>query len=198
MTIMAKKSRLFQSIPMSHNRSTDRLTENFEKAVLENWSRICAVLSRLTGDGDEAEDLAIETFMRLYRQPWLDHHQEDHQMGGWLYRVATNLGLNALRSGKRRQYYEQTSGQAWLAEPRIDNPAEIFSAEENRQNVRTILSSMPAKQAQILILNHSGFSYQEIASIVQVSASSIGSLLYRAEVEFEKRYRAAYLAGENG
>ena len=60
-----------------------------------------------------------------------------------------------------------------------------------------ILGFMPLelRQAQLLILRSSGQSYQEIAASLGVSVTSIGTLLNRAEAEFEKRYRAAYPEG---
>ncbi len=90
-----------------------------EAAFRQHWSRVYGVLFRLVGDGDEAEDLALETFWRLYRRsPVLD----ENKLGGWLYRVATNLGFNALRSRRRRQQYEARAGASALEQGKPDRP----------------------------------------------------------------------------
>src|SRR5512138_2568794 len=68
----------------------------FEDLFLEHWSRIYRLLVRLVGDPAEAEDLALETFLRLYRQP--PQQGEGWNLRGWLNRVATNLGLHSIRS----------------------------------------------------------------------------------------------------
>ena len=164
--------------------------DRFESTFLEHWPRVYALLRRLVGDDAEAQDLALEAFMRLYQQTPMEDDQLN--VGGWLHRVATNLGLNAIRGWKRRQRYELESGKLDLSENHPASPAELYASAEARQRVRTILGQMEARQAQILILRHSGLKYQEIAAALGVSVTSIGTLLGRAEGEFEKRYRAAF------
>jgi RNA polymerase sigma factor (sigma-70 family) len=146
------------------------------------------ILRRLVGDSAEAEDLALEAFLRLYR-----HNQKQPEIenaGGWLYRVATRLGLNSIRDWKRREQYELTAGQYTLEETVQLSPADILAQEEERQQVRLVLARMNERQSQLLILRYSGFSYKEIANALNLAPASIGPLLVRAEREFEKRYRA--------
>jgi RNA polymerase sigma factor (sigma-70 family) len=164
-----------------------RLSE-FETLFQEHWTRVYRLLQRLVGDPSEAEDLALETFLRLYKQ---HPRQEDgFNLGGWLYRVATNLGLHSIRSWKRRERYELTAGRFALENASQEAPAEIQAQEEERQQVRLALARMNQKQSQLLILRHSGLSYKEIASTLHLAPASIGPLLVRAEREFEKQYRA--------
>ncbi len=169
------------------------VSAQFETIFLEHWPHIYGLLSRLVGDRDEAEDLALDTFLRLYqRAPSGD---DGFNTGGWLHRVAINLGLNAIRSWKRRERYEVESGKAELMDNRPAGPAELFADEEQRRWVRQILSQMEPRQAQLLVLRYSDHSYQEIAAALGVSVSSVGTLLNRAESEFERRFRAAFPEG---
>jgi RNA polymerase sigma factor (sigma-70 family) len=170
------------------------VSQSFEVNFLEHWPRVYAFLLRLVGDHAEAEDLALETFMRLYQRPPAD--DEFLNIGGWLHRVATNLGLNAIRSWKRRQRYELENGKGVLQEHRANNPAELFTVEEEHRLVRQILAEMNPRQSRLLILRYSGFAYQEIAQLLGLSATSLGPLLLRAEAEFERRYRASNLEEE--
>jgi RNA polymerase sigma-70 factor, ECF subfamily len=156
----------------------------FEQLFEENYPRIYAVLLRLLGDRAEAEDLTLETFWRLYRRP----PRRQRNLGGWLYRVATNLGLNALRAWKRRQQYEQEAGRWEQAQPE-PGPEEATAAREERRRVRQVLRRINPRQAQLLVLRHSGLSYQEVAEAVGVAPASVGTLLARAEQEFERAYR---------
>jgi RNA polymerase sigma-70 factor (ECF subfamily) len=151
----------------------------------EHWSRLCGVLFRLTGDPAEAEDLALETFWRLYRRP-----PQDLNLAGWLYRVATRLGLNALRSHKRRRRYEEQAGILEEFQNASPDPAAEAERSEQRQTVRQALARMQPRSAQLLLLRHSGLSYAEVAAILGLAPSSVGALLARAEADFEKRYRA--------
>jgi RNA polymerase sigma factor (sigma-70 family) len=156
----------------------------FEELFHGNWDQLCGILYRLVGDPAEAEDLALETFMQLYRRP----PAKDKNLNGWLYRVATNLGLNSLRARKRRQRYEEQAGAKALEDSSAKDPAEIVERSQLRDQVRATLGAMRRRSAQVLILRHSGFSYVEIADTINVSPSSVGTLLARAEKEFERLY----------
>lgn len=160
----------------------------FERMFLEHWESVYRVLHRLVGDPAEAEDLALEAFLRLHRQT--GKQMDGLNAGGWLYRVATHLGLHSIRSWKRREHYELTAGKYALEESEQLSPAEILIQQEERGQVRLVLSRMTERQSQILILRHSGLSYKEIAEALNVTPASIGPLLVRAEREFEKQYRA--------
>jgi RNA polymerase sigma factor (sigma-70 family) len=163
-------------------------TVEFETLFQEHWARVYRLLKRLVGDPAEAEDLALETFLRLYQQR--PAQEDGFNPGGWLYRVATNVGLHSIRSWKRREHYEMTAGRYALENFQDEAPAEILAQEEERQQVRRVLARMNRKQSQLLVLRHSGLSYKEIASTLHLAPASIGPLLVRAEREFEKQYRA--------
>jgi RNA polymerase sigma factor (sigma-70 family) len=157
---------------------------SFEAIFRQHWERLCSLLVRIVGDRAEAEDLALETFVRLYHRPPVDVDN----LGGWLYRVATNMGLNALRARKRRQAYEQEAGQLALETDSPEDPAVITEQAQERQMVRDTLQALKPRSAQALLLRHSGLSYAEIAAAIGVATSSVGTLLARAETEFEDKY----------
>ncbi len=173
--------------------SGSEVKKHFDEIFLEHWPRIYSILARLLGDSSEAEDLALETFMRLYQSA--ETGQKGFNLGGWLYRVAYHLGLNAIRSRQRRRQYELTSGMQVIFESNTDGPAEVYAAEETREALQRVLAEMNPRQSQLLMLRYSGMSYQEVAEVLGVSATSIGPLLVRAESEFEKRYRSIFPEG---
>jgi len=104
--------------------------------------------------------------------------------------VATNLGLHSIRAFRRRQQYEQTAGRQIMEDAPEDRPAEVAAAEEDRRLARRALAEMNPRQSQLLVMRYSGMAYKDIAVALNLSPSSIGPLLVRAEAEFEKRYRA--------
>ncbi len=162
-------------------------TASFESLFRAHWTPVYNLLVRLVVDPAEAEDLALETFLRLFqRHPNAD---QNFNVGGWLHKVAVNLGLHSIRSYKRRAHYELTAGKYALEESAETRPAEIAAGEEDRQLVRTALAQLPTRQAELLILRHSGLSYKDIAARLDLAPTSIGPLLLRAEREFETRYR---------
>jgi RNA polymerase sigma-70 factor (ECF subfamily) len=169
-------------------RQSASISDNFESLFDEHWASIYRLLVRMVIDPAEAEDLALETFYRLHK--YRPAFGEQVNVGGWLHKVAVNLGLQSIRSFKRRQQYERTAGQNALEVASPDQPAEIFSQQEDQHRVRTALANMNPRQAELLVLRHSGLAYKEIAAALRLSPTSIGPLLLRAEQEFEEYYRA--------
>ena len=160
----------------------------FEALFVEHWGPVYRVLQRLVGDPSEAEDLALETFFRLYKR--YPPRESEFNIGGWLYRVATNLGLHSIRSWKRRELYETKAGKYALEATPEAHPAEILAKAEEQRVVRLALAKMNEQRSQLLIMRHSGMSYKEIAEALGLAPTSIGPLLIRAEREFEKHFRA--------
>lgn len=165
----------------------------FQDLFFKHYTRVYAVLFRLTGSRDEAEDLALETFWKLWQQP----PSHSTNVAGWLYRVATRLGYNALRAAKHRAYYE-TLAASDARGNRAPDPAEEAERSDERARVRAVLSRMPERDAQLLILRYSGLAYKEIAAAIGISANSVGTLLTRAEQEFERMYTFQSGTSEGG
>jgi RNA polymerase sigma-70 factor, ECF subfamily len=156
----------------------------FETLFNANYAGVFGVLYRLLGDSDQAQDLAQETFWRLWRRP----PHEAGSLGGWLYRVALRLGYNALRASRRRQNYEMAAGVDALQRTAPPNPSAMVELRETRLRVRQVLAEMTPRSAQLLVLRYSGMSYREVADAMGLSPTSIGTLLRRAEEEFECLY----------
>lgn len=156
--------------------------DSFEDLFLRHWHTVYAVLFRLVGTREEAEDLAQEAFFRLYRKP-LPPSRENN-VGGWLYRVATNLGYNALRSRRRRDAREAL----FVDSPAPAQPLEQVLAAEEVSEVRRALAGLDQRQQACLVLRYEGFSYAEIAESLGVSPTSVGTILARAEAELRRRY----------
>ena len=162
----------------------------FEELYLGNYSRTVGVLFRLLGDRTRAEELANDVFLRLYRQGLLP--SRDGNVAGWLYRAATNLGIDALRAGARRKQYEDAAARANVEAGTPADPLDDVLRAEKRSRVRAVLARLKPAQAQVLILRASGFSYKELAEILGVKGGSVGTMLARAEAEFQKSYLEAY------
>jgi RNA polymerase sigma factor (sigma-70 family) len=161
---------------------------DFRAVFQQHYARIVDILVRLLGDRAHADDLANDAFWRLYRQPVL---QTDGNVGGWLYRTATNLGVDALRMSGRRRQHEQAAGR--IAQENIQSgPLDDLLREEQRRSVRQVLSLLKPAQAQLLILRSAGLSYKEIGHALDVKTTSVGTMLNRAEEEFRDRYIALH------
>src|SRR5258708_40015570 len=97
------------------------------------------------------------------------------------------LGYNELRAARRRERYELQAGHEALELNTSPEPSRQVEQKQERAQVRAVLAGMKPRDAQLLILRHSGFSYREIADALDVAPGSVGTLLARAEEEFEQR-----------
>ena len=153
-------------------------SQEFESLFGEYWAYVYRILKRLVGDPAEAEDLALETFLRLHQRSPI--HEDGFQLGGWLYRVATNLGLRSIRSYKRRERYEIEAGRFALEEAPETRPAVIHEQVEQQDLARQALAKMSERHAQLLTLRYSGLSYKEIAARTGLTIGHVGYLLHHA------------------
>lgn len=171
-----------------NNTTDETLIAAFESLFHEYWAPVYRLLLRMVVDPSEAEDLALETFLRLYQ-----HHlvpEVAFNTRGWLHKVATNLALQSIRSFKRREHYEVNMGKDALEQAPQHQPPEIMAEKEDRRFVRLALAQMNQRSSELLVMRHSGLAYKEIAAALNLAPTSIGPLLLRAEKELEKQYRA--------
>jgi RNA polymerase sigma-70 factor (ECF subfamily) len=154
----------------------------YDQLFLDLYPRMFSVAYRILGDPDDAEDLAIEAFWKL----WVNPPLRKDNVSGWLYRTVTNLGYNQLRSNRRRASNE---GQATenIISASIE---EEIERSEIAAHIRAILRKLPRRDAQILILRSSGISYAEIAVTLGIAPNSVGALLARAERKYELLFQA--------
>jgi len=168
----------------------DRSGRVIDELFRLHYQRITSLLTRLTGDRAHAEEVAADVFHKLARRPMLLDGRADQT--AWIYRVATNAGFDALRARSRRRKHEQAAVTEQL---RGDSRASALDAvlrEERRHRVQTVLQALKPRDAQMLLLRSDGLAYRDLAEAVGVPASSVGTMLARAEAEFERRYRARY------
>lgn len=164
-------------------RAPDR--EQWLEAMFQaHYARVAQLVSRVVGDRAEAEALTLEAFWQLWQRPPAD----DRNVGGWLYRVALRLGLNALRAARRRANYEIAAGRWALENTPPPDPAQEAERHAERARVQAVLAQLPEREAQLLLLRHTGLSYQEVAATLGVAPGSVGTLLARAEAAFAARW----------
>ena len=159
---------------------------DFDTTFDAHYPELVRYCRRLTGDTDAAEDVAQESFVRLF-----DHGVDGSPAGvrAWLYKTATHLVRDRYRVTKNRQRLLEENP----VEPTgVDSPERSLERNEDRERARAALDTLPPRDREILLMRYSGFSYKEIAQAVDVAATSIGTLLARAE----RRFAEACLSGD--
>ncbi|MBS1965125.1 MAG: RNA polymerase sigma factor [Chloroflexi bacterium SZAS-1] len=142
-------------------------------------------LRGLVGSPEQAEDLLQETFLRAFRA--IGSLDDPGLLRGWLYRIAHNLALSALRRRRLISWLPLQPGRP-LGVVSHDRTA-IEAAE-----VSAALARVPLDQRAPLLLHLvAGFSYAEVAVLLGVSEGTVRMRISRGRAAF----RAAYRAGEN-
>jgi len=173
-------------------RNEARLAEQAESALETLFSaeyrRIARVIARVTRDPARAEELAVEVFLKWARTP-LAHGP---QAAGWLYRVAVRVGLNELRGGTRRLWYERLFSEPQGSSYGVRTPEETHTRAEERLQVRTVLKALSWRSAALLLLRCEGLSYLEIAAALKLNPASVGTFVARAQREFRQEFVKRY------
>ena len=160
----------------------------FSTLVDAQLDRVLAAARRVLGNDAEAEDVAQEAMLRLWRNA--DKWQPGRaKIGTWLYRVAVNLSIDRLRGRKETTMSEPPDSAV--------APEQQRSVEEEDLKVRMdrALQDLPERQRLALVLFHyEGLSMAEVAELLEASVEAVESLLARArrtlKTKLEKQWKA--------
>lgn len=167
----------------------------FEQLVARYQDRLVAVLDHLMGDRDQAEDLAQEVFLRVYRSR--KRYQPGAKFATWLFTIANNAGLNALRSRARRREVNLVASESgsfrgqpfdrMLQASSGQIPTRQFDKVELRAIVRLALESLNERQRMaVLLCKFEQMSYADIAQAMDLTPKAVKSLLARARVNLRE------------
>ena len=162
---------------------------DLEQVFKAQYERIARVIAGVIRNRARAEEVAVEVFVKWSRYPSAQGRSPE----GWLYRTAIRMALNELRREMRRNRYETLFGllSSRTAKP-VRSPEEIRAANEEQEQVRIVLKSIKRRDAELLLLRSSDFTYEEIATTLGLNPASIGTLLNRAEEAFRREYVKRY------
>lgn len=165
---------------MASDITQDIVGELFER----HHAAIFAYLYRLVGDRETANDLTQETFAKVYetrgRLAGVDNQR------AWIYRIATNLAINASKRNRRFRWLSWQHGDG-LERASLDAAGQ----SETRLAVEQALTALPAEyRAPLLLYSHDGWSVQEVATALGISQGAVKTRLYRAREMFRRAYAA--------
>ena len=157
---------------------------DFAEVFHTQYPRIARVIARMVQDPGRAEELAAEVFWKYWRNSKIPAYG----VSSWLYRSAVRTGLDELRRQNRRSRFEKVFGFLRVA----PSPEQLLTEEQDQQQVRSVLSVLRVRDAELLILRSEGLSYQEVAEVLRLNETSIGTLFRRAQQAFRKEYVKRY------
>jgi RNA polymerase sigma-70 factor (ECF subfamily) len=169
------------------------LRERFERDVLPMLPSLYGAAIRLTRNAADAEDLVQEAVLRAYRG--FGGFQEGTNLKAWLYRILTNSYINTYRKKQRQpQTVEGPDDvEEWYLYDRLGGRNVEGSAEEAvldripDQAVKDAVESLPERyRLPVLLADVEGFSYKEIAEIMDTPIGTVMSRLHRGRKALEK------------
>ena len=163
--------------------------EAFTELVENYQDRLVGIFTNVLGDREAAEDLAQETFLRVYRAR--NGYEPQAKFATWLFRIANNLASNTKRSRGRRKEVQFGSGETGplstrppeknLPEKSALMPARMLDKAELLKIVHQAMDSLNERQRIAVLLNKfEEMSYADIAATLELSPSAVKSLLSRA------------------
>jgi RNA polymerase sigma-70 factor (ECF subfamily) len=159
----------------------------FSAFVLRYQERVYRLLLRMLGDGAEAEDLAQEVFISIFKS--IDGFRGDSQLSTWVYRVAANHCRNRIKylTRRRRQLTEGYDEQgddhlvAGAHHGRSEAPDQLIEAKQTESLLQAGLLSLDDEQRELIVLREvEHLSYEEIMAITGLPEGTVKSRLFRA------------------
>lgn len=171
----------------------ERRSDAFQYLIETEKDKILNICYRFVNNSEDAEDLAQETFVEVYRS--ISEFREASSLSTWIYRIAISKSLNFIRNqnrlkrrGTMTKPIESDDEVIQIPAPDSTDPHEMLEQKERQSILRQALDSLPENQRIAFILSkYDEVSYQEIAAILKTSVPAIESLVHRAKSNLQKK-----------
>jgi len=159
-------------------RVADRDIAAYRELVDANLPRIARFAERFLGNAAEAEDVAQETFLKLWTAA--SSFTPQAKPSTWLFRIAHNLCIDRIRKRRVEAPLSEQSG--------ADRPSGLFARKRTSEAVQRALAELPERQrGAITLVHYEGLSGDEAAGVLEISVDALESLLSRARRSLRER-----------
>jgi len=164
-------------------------THAFAELVETYKDKIYCFLYRMTGNREDAYDLAQEVFLRVYNN--LHAFDETMRFSPWIYRIAQNLAVDHLRKRRNLLYLDEPTGDdgvmSWQVESSEPGPEAVVEFEDFRGSVAEALNQLsPMYKAVMLLRFVQELPYEDIARTLDLPLTTVKTRLYRAREALRK------------
>ncbi len=169
------------------SKTVERSEVAFEELVKRYDYKIINLIYKYVNNTADAEELAQEVFLKVWK--YAKDYKGKSKFSTWLYRIAVNVCLNFKKKKIlvtiefNEKIYDNETGQS-------ESYARNNQIEQNKSDelIRTAIDSLPPKQKIALVLSRfENKSYNEIAEIMDISISSVESLLFRGKQNLKQK-----------
>lgn len=149
----------------------------FEALVVRYRAQVVHAAYRVSHDEDEANDVAQDAFLRAYRS--LSSFRADRPFSGWLFKIARNASLDALRRKRRAENIAPLVSMEGVPQPGTE---EIVLRQDDAARVRAALAGLPHRHRAVLELYYvKGLRYREIAETLEMPLGTVKTYISRAK-----------------
>jgi RNA polymerase sigma-70 factor (ECF subfamily) len=185
---------------------------DFHEEALPHMDAVFRFALRLSGAEDRAEDLVQETFLRAFRS-W-DQYTPGTQCKSWLFTICRNVFLrNAERSQRHDEIVAENVDRSapafevvnplWAKSVEVDPEGDFFKSIVDEEVLRHLQELPEDYRTAVVLSDLEGFSYQEIAEMMEVPVGTVKSRLFRGrrilqKVLFDYAVSMGYISGDSG
>ncbi|SHF52950.1 RNA polymerase, sigma subunit, ECF family [Mariniphaga anaerophila] len=181
----------------------DKLQQGNETAfrvLVENYrNMVVNTCFGLLHNTEDAEDVAQDVFIEVFRS--VDKFRADSKISTWLYRIAVNRSLNFIRDNKKRKWFQPFDDVVkskkeklnQLPSAHAENPESELENSQRAQMLHDAIDSLPENQRVAFTLNkYEDMAYKDISEVMNLSVSSVESLIHRAKKNLQKKLYLCY------
>ncbi|MDQ7816598.1 MAG: sigma-70 family RNA polymerase sigma factor [Melioribacteraceae bacterium] len=148
--------------------------------------RLISYLIKLSGDRKAAEDLFQETLVKVWHG--LPKYSEQNKFSSWLFSIAHNTAMDALRKNGKNEIFEQVEEPDNFVS--ATNPYQEMINAETLEMISNAVDKFPAKQKEVFLLRiHGGMTFKEIADITGESLNTVLSHMHYSVKKLRKILR---------
>ena len=150
----------------------------FTELMRRYQQRIYWAARRIVGTHEDADDIAQETFVKAYTA--LGDFRGDSSFYTWLYRIAINLSLNAIRKRQLVNYLREndTIGRFF---PSTEDPSRQVEFKETQSRLQEAIARLPEKQRAVFVMRYyDEMSYEEISEVMKTSVGGLKANYFHA------------------
>jgi len=171
-------------------------TEALRALIETHQRRIIGTVAKMLGDDSDAEDIAQQVFIRLWKSA--GRYEPTAKFTTWLFKITRNLVFNELRRRKRHPATSldrpldpnEPARTLQTADPNVKAPDTALLDDEMQAAIQRAIDELPETQRMAIVLRrYEDVSYEEIGEILDLSVPAVKSVLFRARTELREKLK---------
>lgn len=165
----------------------------FSLLVKEHKSLVFNTAMGFVHNKENAEDITQDVFVKLWTS--IETFKGESKLSTWLYRITVNLSINYINKNKIKRLFNniddadnENGHKSEITDKSTDSVDDNFIQKEHSKVLKLAINSLPRRQKTAFVLNkYEDLSYKDISEIMELSISSVESLLHRAKKNLQKK-----------